>query len=81
MKLLTSLKKEWIKTYESPRQKTDAIRFSLPKARHSNQDIIPLRTIKRTNISRIKRMSDIKKKDPEVIKIRSLSEVPKKYQE
>jgi hypothetical protein len=72
MKLLTSLKKEWVKTYEAPRNKTEVIRFSLPKARHNNQDIIPLKTIKRKNISKIKRMTEIKKKDPDIITIKEL---------
>ncbi len=61
MKLLNSLKKEWVKSYEAPKQKTEAIRFSLAKAHHSNQDIIPLKKVKRTNIGKKRRMIDIRK--------------------
>ncbi len=62
MKIIHTLKKEWVKSYEAPKQKTEVIRFNLAKAHHNNQDIIPLKKVKRTNKSRIDRMSDIKKK-------------------
>ncbi len=62
MKIIHTLKKEWVKTYEAPKQKTEAIRFSLAKAHHNNQDIVRLKKVKRTNVGRINRMSDVRKK-------------------